>query len=112
MAKSNEGHTEVFERFNKIINDLQLHGKFYDKKEINLKFFFTLPDHLEHKVSAIREGRDMSKATFETLYGVLKIYELELFQKRAIQIGNRGNMVNTLNALVGQKHKTLVHPEQ
>ena len=72
-----------------------MHGKYYEKKEINMKFLLTLLDHLEHKISALIEGRDMGKVTLETLYGVLKIYELELFQKRAIQSGNKGKMVNT-----------------
>ena len=75
MAKSNEGLTEVFERFNKLLNDLQLHVKFYKNKEINIKFLLTLPDHLEHKVSVIREGRHMGKFTLETLYDVLKTHE-------------------------------------
>ena len=38
MARSNEGLTEVFERFNKLLNDLQLHGKYYEEKEINSEF--------------------------------------------------------------------------
>ena len=105
MAKSNEGLTEVFERFNKLLNYLQLHGKYYEKKEINLKFLLTLPYPLEHKVSTIREGRDMGKVTLEIIYGVLETYELELFRKRAIQFGNKGKMVNTSNVLVAQEPK-------
>ena len=113
MAKPSKGLTEMFERFNRLINDLQLHGKFYDKKEINMKFMLTLPEHLEHKVTAIREGRDMSKVSLETLYGILKTYELELVQKRAIQSGQRGKMANTSNALVAQDPKMLqIHETQ
>ena len=77
MAKANESITEVFERFNKLINDLQLHNKYYETKEVNLKFLLTLPDHLESKISAIREGRDLRKITLQTLYGILKTYELK-----------------------------------
>ena len=75
----------MFKRFNKLLNDLQLHGKFYEEKEINLMFLLTLPNNFKHRVLVIREGRDMSKVTVKTLYGVLKTYELELFQKGAIQ---------------------------
>ncbi|MCI37079.1 hypothetical protein A2U01_0058303, partial [Trifolium medium] len=56
MAKPRESITDVFEKFNKLINDLQLHGKYYENHEINLKFLLTLPDHLEQIISAIREG--------------------------------------------------------
>ncbi|KAK1388395.1 hypothetical protein POM88_016573 [Heracleum sosnowskyi] len=61
--KSNpgEGIFDVFERYNKLINDLNLHGKHYTIKEINKKFLLTLPSHLEHRISAIREARDLGK---------------------------------------------------
>ena len=52
-----EGISEVFERYNKLINNLNLHGKFYTIKEINRKFLLTLPPHLEHRITAIRESR-------------------------------------------------------
>ncbi|KAL8102703.1 hypothetical protein AgCh_027290 [Apium graveolens] len=65
MAKPKESITDVFERFNKMINDLQLHDKYYEAGEVNLKFFLTLSDHLEQKISAIREGRDLSRITLE-----------------------------------------------
>ena len=64
MAKANESINEVFVRFNKLINDLQLHNKYYKTKEVNIKFLLTLPNHLESKISDIREGRDLSKITF------------------------------------------------
>ncbi|KAK1372236.1 hypothetical protein POM88_028429 [Heracleum sosnowskyi] len=72
-----EGISEVFERYNKLINDLNLHGKHYNIKEINKKFPLTLPSHLEHRISAIREERDLGEISLERLYGVLKTYELE-----------------------------------
>ncbi|KAL8093557.1 hypothetical protein AgCh_035440 [Apium graveolens] len=61
MAKPKEGIIEVFERFNKLINDLQLHDKYYEVEEVNLKFLLALPDHLEQKISSIREGRDFEQ---------------------------------------------------
>lgn len=55
MSKPNEEITEVFERFDKLFNDFQQDDKYYEVKEINMEFLLTLPKHLEHKVSAIRE---------------------------------------------------------
>ncbi|KAK1355940.1 hypothetical protein POM88_049196 [Heracleum sosnowskyi] len=94
MEKSGEDLTTMFERFNKLMTELQIHGKYYDRKELNVKFPLTLPEHLEHKVIAIREGRNLNNISLETLYGVLKSYELEFFQKRAILAGSRGKMAN------------------
>ena len=77
---SGEGISEVFERYNKLINKLNLQGKFYTQKDINRKFLLTLPTHLEHRITAIRESRDMNEDSLERLYGMLKNYELEQIQ--------------------------------
>lgn len=63
-----------------------------------MKFLLAVPNHIEPRVNAPRE-RDLSKISYDVLYGVLKIHELELIQKRATQ-ANQGNMVNTLCALI------------
>ena len=76
-STSYEGISEVFERYNKLINKLNLHEKFYTQKEINMKFLLTLSTHLEHRITTIRESRDMNEVSLERLYGVLKTYELE-----------------------------------
>ena len=63
MAQSKEGIIEVFERFHKLVNDLQLSGKFYTKKELNMMFLLTVPTHLKGRVSSLRE-RDMNKISY------------------------------------------------
>ncbi|KAK1365156.1 hypothetical protein POM88_040717 [Heracleum sosnowskyi] len=98
MAQPKEGITEVFERFNKLINELKLYDKHYETEELNMKFLLTLPDHLEPRISSLKE-RDLTKIGFDVLYGVLKTYELELFQKRSIQ-AKQGLVANTSCALI------------
>ncbi|KAL8114672.1 hypothetical protein AgCh_021511 [Apium graveolens] len=105
MARPKESITHVFERFNKLINDLQLHDKYYEAKEVNLKFLLTLPDHLELKISAIREGRDLSKITLEVLYGILKIYELEMIQRKSLRAG-QGHVMDGSSALIVNEGQT------
>ena len=72
-----EGISEVFIRLNILINNLNLNGKYYDKKEVNMKFLLTLPEHLEHIITTMRKSRDLNEIALEKLYGVLKTYELE-----------------------------------
>lgn len=84
----------VFEKFNRLLNDLKLHDKYYKTEEINMKFLVTLSNHLEHRISSIREGKIMYEIYLESLYNILKTYEIELQQKRAIQAGQRGKMEN------------------
>ena len=72
----------MFIRLNNLINNLNLNGKYYDNKEVNMKFLLTLPEHLEHRITAIRESRDLNEISLERLYGVLKTYELEQVQSK------------------------------
>ena len=99
-STSGEGISEVFERFNKLINKLNLQGKFYTQKEINRKIILTLPTHLEHRITAIRESRDMNEVSLERLYGVLKTYELEQIQQK--EIYGKGRDVNASTTLVAE----------
>ena len=69
--------TQVFNRYNKLLNDLNLHGKVYTSREVNRKFMLTLPSHLEHKISSIRERDDINDMSIERLYGKLKTHEMD-----------------------------------
>ncbi|KAL8098251.1 hypothetical protein AgCh_031128 [Apium graveolens] len=100
--KSNpgEGITEVFERYNVLINNLNINGKYYSIREVNKKFLLTLPTHLEHRITAIREARDLSEISLERLYDVLKTYELEQIQQKKVY--GKGRVVSTSTALVAE----------
>ena len=101
MAQPKESVTEMFERFHKLVTELQMNGKVYNTKELNLKFLLSAPNHLEQRVISLRE-RDLNKISYDVLCSVLKTHELELLQKRAIQ-ANQGRMVNTSCALIVNK---------
>ncbi|KAL8088588.1 hypothetical protein AgCh_038388 [Apium graveolens] len=103
--KSNlgEGITEVFERYNALINNLDINGKYYSIREVNKKFLLTLPTHLEHRITAIRKARDLSEISLERLYGVLKTYELELIQQK--EVYGKGRVVSTSTALVAEEQQ-------
>ena len=47
-----------------------------------MKFLLTFPEHLKHRITAIRESRDLHEISLEQLYGVLKTYELEQAQTK------------------------------
>ena len=44
----------------------------------------TLPSHLEHKISSIRERDDINDMSIEILYGKLKTHEMEQEQRQII----------------------------
>ena len=74
-STSGEGISEVFERYNKSTTSWTFMKNSSTQKEINRKFLLTLPTHMEHRITAIRESRDMNEVSLERLYGVLKTYE-------------------------------------
>ena len=79
-----EGITSVFERLNKLLNELSLHGKKYAQKEINRKFMLTLPSHLVNKGESVRERLDFKTMSLDKLYGKMKTHEMELEQNKII----------------------------
>ena len=99
-----ENITQVFERYNKLLNDLNLHGKVYTSREDNRKFMLTLPSHLEHKISSIRERYDINDISIERLYGKLKTHEMEQEQRQIIYgpgtVDNKNTSMLKTTALV------------
>lgn len=104
-----ESVTQVFERFNKLLNELSIKGKKYPLRETNRKFMLTLPHHLEHKVSSIRERDDFSTMTLEKLYGKLKTHEMEQEQRKIIYgastVDNKNSELLKTTALTASSYK-------
>ncbi|XP_074336261.1 uncharacterized protein LOC141673416 [Apium graveolens] len=89
-----ESITQVFERLNKLLNELSIHGKTYPQREVNRKFMLVLPHHLENKASSVREPVDFETMTLEKLYGKLKTREMEQEQRKIIYGGGKVDSKN------------------
>ena len=109
---SGESITQVFERYNKLLNELSIQGKTYPLRETNRKFMLTLPYHVEHKISAIRERDDIHTMSLEKLYGKLRTYEMEQEQRVIIYGSGTVDSKNTAllktTALVATEPKDVV----
>ncbi|KAK1374545.1 hypothetical protein POM88_030738 [Heracleum sosnowskyi] len=92
-----ESITQVFEKYTKLLNELTMKGKTYPLRETNMKFMMTLPHHVEHKSSSIREIIDFTKIPLEMIYGQLKTYEME--QKQRVIIYGPGTVDNKNTAI-------------
>ncbi|XP_074374352.1 uncharacterized protein LOC141714750 [Apium graveolens] len=90
-----ESITQVFERLNKLLNELSIHGKTYPQRKVNKKFMLVLPHHLENKASSIRKRVDFETMTLEKLYGKLKTHEMEQEQRNIIYGGGTVDSKNT-----------------
>ena len=82
-AKSGESLTDTFDRFTKLINEMAMHGKYYDLEDMNAKFMKALPDFYSEKISAIEEANDLEEISLEAVYGKLRAYELDRQQKKS-----------------------------
>ena len=74
---SGEIITQVFKRYNRLLNDLYIQGENYQLRDMNKKVMLTPPHHVEHRVSSIKERDDFNTMSLEKLYGKLKTYEME-----------------------------------
>ena len=106
-----EGITSVFERLNKLLNEMSLHGKKFEQHEINRKFMLTLPSYLDIKAESVRERVDFPTMSLEKVYGIMKTHEMELEQKKIIY-GNKSSDAKNpellrTTALVASKREEL-----
>ena len=106
--KSFPGETvsQLFERFTRLLNELSMQGKTYPLRESNRKFMLTLPHHIEHRVTSIRERDDFATMSLERLFGKLKTYEMEQ-EQRSIIYGT--GTVESKNLALAKSAALVVH---
>lgn len=60
----------------RLINEMAIHGKYYDLEDMNTKFMKALPEFYDEKISAIEEMNDVDDIPLEAVYGKSRAYEL------------------------------------
>ncbi|KAL8088485.1 hypothetical protein AgCh_038310 [Apium graveolens] len=80
-SRDNESLTEIYDRFQKLLNDLSLVNKEHDFEDSNLKFLLALPEKWDFKVTSIRDNNQFNITPLDEIYGVLKTHELEMEQR-------------------------------
>ena len=87
--KQSETLSDTYNRFQKLFNALKLYGRVYSIKDINLKFLRSLPKEWKPMTVSLRHSHEFKDYNLKKLYGVLKIYELEIQQDEEIGKGQR-----------------------
>ncbi|KAL8120899.1 hypothetical protein AgCh_017904 [Apium graveolens] len=80
-SRNNESLTKIYDRFQKLLNDLSLVNKDYDLEDSNMKFLLALPEKWDFKVTSIRDYYQLDNTPLDEIYGVLKTHELEMEQR-------------------------------
>ncbi|RVW31108.1 hypothetical protein CK203_093164 [Vitis vinifera] len=79
--KETETIVEMITRFTDIVNCLETLGKTYKESEKVMKILRSLPSKWHTKVTAIQEGKDLTKLPMEDLIGSLMTYDINLTKK-------------------------------
>ncbi|GJV40940.1 hypothetical protein Tco_1419380 [Tanacetum coccineum] len=69
---------EAYDRFQKLISQLEIHGAYVSKEDINQKFLRSLPPSWSQIALIMRNKPDIDEVDIDDLYNNLRVYEDEL----------------------------------
>ena len=72
-SKVDKSLFEIYDRFQKLLNDLSLVDIEYDPADSNLKVLLALPQKCDLKVISIRDNYDLEDTSLVQIYGILKL---------------------------------------
>ncbi|GJY83906.1 hypothetical protein Tco_0497282 [Tanacetum coccineum] len=75
---SNESLDKAYDRFQKLISQLEVHGAPISKEEINQKFLRSLPSSWNQIALIMRNKSNIDEIDIDDLYNNLRVYEDEL----------------------------------
>ncbi|GJZ89242.1 hypothetical protein Tco_0661024 [Tanacetum coccineum] len=74
----NECLDKAYDRFQKLISQLEVHGALVSKEDINQKFLRSLPPLWSHIALIMRNKPDIDQTDIDDLYNNLRVYEDEM----------------------------------
>ncbi|KAL8155385.1 hypothetical protein AgCh_000678 [Apium graveolens] len=86
-SKADESLTEIYDRFQNLMNDLSLIDNEYDPEDSNLKFLLAVPEKWDLKVTYIRDKYDLNDTSLDEIYGMLKTHKLEKEKRSKRMLG-------------------------
>ncbi|GJS53178.1 hypothetical protein Tco_0626540 [Tanacetum coccineum] len=78
VTASNETLDKAYDRFQKLISQLEIHGAYVSKEDINQKFLRSLPPSWSQIALIMRNKPDIDDIDIDDLYNNLRVYEDEL----------------------------------
>ncbi|GJX17105.1 hypothetical protein Tco_0217937, partial [Tanacetum coccineum] len=78
FTASNESLDKAYDRFQKLISQLEVHGSLISKEDINQKFLRSLPSLWNQIALVMRNKPDIDEIDIDDLYNNLRVYEDEL----------------------------------
>nr|GEW58622.1 hypothetical protein [Tanacetum cinerariifolium] len=77
-ASSHEGLDKTYDRFQKLISQLEVHGEVISQEDTNLKLLRSLPSDWNNIALIMRNKSDLDTLGMDDLYNNIKVYESEI----------------------------------
>nr|GEW92686.1 ribonuclease H-like domain-containing protein [Tanacetum cinerariifolium] len=77
-ASSQEGQDKTYDRFQKLISQLEIHGEVISQEDANLKLLRCLPSAWNNIALIMRNKSDLYTLSMDDLYNNIKVYESEI----------------------------------
>ncbi|GKD20895.1 ribonuclease H-like domain-containing protein [Tanacetum coccineum] len=90
-ASSQEGQNKTYDRFQKLISQLEIHGEVISQEDANMKLVRSLPSAWNNIALIMRNKSDLDTLSIDDLYNNLKVYESEIKGKSS-SISNSQNV--------------------
>ncbi|GJZ69454.1 hypothetical protein Tco_0633004 [Tanacetum coccineum] len=98
-GKSSEGLDQIYDRLQKLISQLEIHGETISQEDVNLKLLRSLPSEWKTHTLIWRNKPDLEDLSMDDLYNNLKIYEAEV-------MGSSSTSQNTQNVAFVSSNST------
>ncbi|GJY83987.1 hypothetical protein Tco_0497363 [Tanacetum coccineum] len=79
-----EGLDQIYDRLQKLISQLEIHGETISQKDVNLKLLRSLPSEWKTHTLIWRNKPDLEDLSMDDLYNNLKIYEAKIMGSSSI----------------------------
>ncbi|GJZ84840.1 hypothetical protein Tco_0650179 [Tanacetum coccineum] len=77
-ASRSEGLDKTYDRFQKLISQLEIHGEVISQEDANLKLLRSLPSAWNNIALIMRNKSNLDTLSMDDLYNNLKVYEAEI----------------------------------
>ncbi|GKA10551.1 ribonuclease H-like domain-containing protein [Tanacetum coccineum] len=77
-GKSSEGLDQIYDRLQKLISQLEIHGETISQEDVNVKLLRSLPFEWKTYTLIWRNKPDLEDLSMDDLYNNLKIYKVEI----------------------------------
>ncbi|GJU92076.1 putative ribonuclease H-like domain-containing protein [Tanacetum coccineum] len=110
-GNSSEGLDQIYDRLQKLISQLEIHGETISQEDLNMKFLRSLPSEWKTHTLTWRNKLDLETLSMDNLYNNLKIYENEVKGSSSISQNTQNvafvssNITGSTNEVVKTVHK-------